>query len=115
LSTDTKLALVVGALVLVGVGIALLTYFYWRHTRPQQYMSALDALADVEQSVPRGGDVPTAEQPAVGSSTATAAGAAAGATTAVKILDDPKPAVVDEPTQITTLEDLEAPDTSKKD
>jgi hypothetical protein len=125
---------VAGALVLIGVGIALLTYFYWRHTRPREYMSALDALADVEQSVPRDSDVPTSEQPAVGPS---ATAAAAGGTTAVKILDEPKvadeaprpveakatepavadptPTVLDEPTQITTLEDLNTPDASDKD
>jgi hypothetical protein len=89
LSTDSKLALIVGALAAVGIAIGVLTYFYWRHTRPQRYMHALDALADVEQRVPRGvDDVPTAEQPAI--SAGAAAGAAAGpaaATAAIRILE----------------------------
>ena len=66
-----------------------------------------------------------------------ATAATAGGTTAVKILDEPKvadeapkpveakaaepaaadptPTVLDEPTQITTLEDLQTPDASDKD
>jgi hypothetical protein len=141
MSTDTKLALIVGALAAVGIGIAVLTYFYWRHTRPQRYMHALDALADVEQRVPRSpDDVPTAEQPTISASGATGAAAgAAGATTAVRILErddadgdhstssadaeaDPTSRVadgadadsdgighaLDEPTTITTIEDLQS-------
>ena len=86
LSTDTKLALVVGGLAAVGVVIGILTFFYWRHTQPQRYMTALDALADVEQKVPKDpADSPTLEQPAV--NPMVAGTAAAGATTAVRILD----------------------------
>lgn len=48
LSTDTKLAMVVGGLVAVGVIIGVLTFFYWRHTRPSRYRVALDALADID-------------------------------------------------------------------
>lgn len=136
LSTDTKLAFVVGGLAAVGVLIGLLTFLYWRHTRPQRYMDALDALADVEQKVPRSADdVPTAEHAAI---PAGVAAGAAGATTAVRILEPDKPAStnatatnddtsdaspkpdgqpasdassnepvsLDEPTTITTIEDL---------
>jgi hypothetical protein len=78
--------MVVGGLAAVGVLIGLLTFFYWRHTRPLRYMTALDALADVEQKVPKDAtDVPTTEQPVV--TPAGAAAAAVGATTAVRILD----------------------------
>jgi hypothetical protein len=132
LSTDSKLALVVGGLVAVGLAIGVLTFFYWRHTRPQRYMTALDALADVEQKVPRNpDDVPTAEHAAIagrsGTPAATAAGVA-GATTAVRILEPDEKAAseadlpaaspddapdaadgeasLDEPTVITTVEEL---------
>ncbi len=72
----------------VGLLIGLLTFFYWRHTRPLRYMTALDALADVEQKVPKAGtDVPTAEQPVIGTGKS-ATTAAVGATTAVRILED---------------------------
>lgn len=125
LSTDTKLALVVGALSVIGIVIAVLTYFYWRHTRPQQYMSALDALADVEQKVPRDpDDIPTAQHAVIGP----AATVGGGATTAVRILEPEvaedandgsnsadradvpvdDPAVLEEPTKIITVEELEA-------
>jgi hypothetical protein len=121
LSTDAKLAFVVGGLVAVGVLIGLLTFLYWRHTRPQRYMDALDALADVEQKVPRSPDeVPTAEQAAIPAGIATGA---AGATTAVRIIEADEPGSpgdsgqdheasdeavsLDEPTTITTVEDLE--------
>jgi hypothetical protein len=125
LSTDTKLALVVGGLSAVGVIIGVLTYFYWRHTRPRQYMTALDALADVEQKVPRDpDDVPTAQH-AVVASGAAAAGGGSAPTTAVRILEpDASPndgapdvahaaaggdaAMLDEPTKITTMEELQA-------
>jgi len=138
LSTDTKLALVVGGLIAVGIAIGALTYLYWRHTRPQKYMTALDALADVEQKVPRNpDDIPTSEHAAVPTTGPASAAAAAGATTAVRILEPdettsdppisdatssdtrPEPTseassgstpqdepLLDEPTVITTVEDL---------
>jgi hypothetical protein len=48
LSADTKLRMVVGALVLVGGGIAALTYLYWRRTRPPAINAALGALGDLD-------------------------------------------------------------------
>jgi hypothetical protein len=132
LSTDAKLAMVVGGLVAVGVLIGVLTFLYWRHTRPQQYLTALDALADVEQKVPKDGEkIPTGENKTVPAGVGAAAGAvgAAGAaetsqTQAFRIIDPspassdtstpplgtPKvesPPSLDEPTTITTIEDLQ--------
>jgi cytoskeletal protein RodZ len=134
LSTDAKLAMVVGGLVAVGLLIGLLTFLYWRHTRPQRYLTALDALADVEQKVPKDGEqVPTAADKTVpaGVGAATGAAPAAGdatATQAFRIIDpsptsadaptppigtprvDPPPSTAspDEPTTITTIEDLKS-------
>lgn len=54
LSTDAKLAIVVGGLVGVGVLIGVLTFFYWRHTRPPRYRAALDALADIDDGASSG-------------------------------------------------------------
>jgi hypothetical protein len=51
LSDTARLGLVVGGLIAIGALIATLTYLYWRHTRPQRYLSALDALAEVDRSV----------------------------------------------------------------
>lgn len=130
LSTDTKLALVVGGLAAIGVLIGILTFFYWRHTRPQRYMTALDALADVEQNVPKdSADAVTLEQPAV--NPVAGGTAAAGATTAVRILDAedspaapngdevlkpaPESATLDEPTPITTVEDVRTRDAFEGD
>ncbi len=130
LSTDTKLALVVGGLAAIGVLIGVLTFFYWRHTRPQRYMTALDALAEVEQKVPKDPtDALTIEQPAV--NPVAGGTAAAGATTAVRILDaedapaapngdetvktDPESVTLDEPTKITTVEDIRTRDAFEGD
>jgi hypothetical protein len=68
--------MVVGGLVAVGLLIGALTFAYWRHTRPQQYLTALDALADVEQKVPKDGEqVPTGENKTVPAGVGAAAGA----------------------------------------
>ncbi len=47
LSSDAKLAIVVGGLAVIAALIGGLTYLYWRRTRPAPYGSALDALADI--------------------------------------------------------------------
>jgi hypothetical protein len=127
LSTDAKLAMVVGGLVAVGLLIGLLTFLYWRHTRPQQYLTALDALADVEQKVPKDGEqIPTGENKTVPAGVGAAAGASdapdTNQTRAFRIIDpspSPEPSTpalgtpevdappsTDEPTTITTIEDL---------
>jgi hypothetical protein len=49
LSTDTKVALVTGGLVAVAVALGVLTYLYWRHTRPRRYLPALGALDAITQ------------------------------------------------------------------
>jgi hypothetical protein len=152
LSTDAKLAMVIAGLAAVGVLIGVLTFLYWRHTRPQQYLTALDALADVEQKVPKdGAQIPTGENVTVpagvgaGAAAAGARGASSSAsdasstqTQAFRIIDpapspdastpplgtptvepttpesrkvDPpkadEPTSLDEPTVITTMEDLQ--------
>lgn len=48
LSTDTKLALVVAGLLVVAAIIGVLTWLYWRHTRPAPYLDALDVLSEVK-------------------------------------------------------------------
>jgi hypothetical protein len=48
MSAARKLQLVVGGLIVVGVGIGLLTFLYWRRTRPPAINTALDALADLD-------------------------------------------------------------------
>ena len=52
LTAQTKLWLVVGGLIAVGVAIATLTVLYWRRTRPPNINSALDALADIDAHAP---------------------------------------------------------------
>ncbi len=52
MSNGFKVAAIVGGLGVVGISIAGLTFAYWRHTRPVQYMDALDVLGE---SSPAGG------------------------------------------------------------
>jgi len=71
MSADRKLQLVVGGLVVVGAGIGLLTFLYWRRTRPPEINTALNALADLElaaMTAPATASVgsDTAPTPAVG-------------------------------------------------
>ncbi len=47
LSTDAKLALVVGGLVAVGAAIGVLTVLYWRHTRPVRPHAVEPVAGDV--------------------------------------------------------------------
>jgi hypothetical protein len=95
LSTNVELGLVVGGLMAVGALIGLLTVLYARHTRPEPYLAALDALSEVGTA---SGDVPTGRQVAIGplpitgvaAAESTATGTpAATATTASIFPDDP--------------------------
>lgn len=52
MSSGFKLAAIVVGLGVVGVSIAALTVAYWRHTRPLQYLDAMDVLGE---SSPVGG------------------------------------------------------------
>jgi hypothetical protein len=48
-STDMRLGIVVGGLVGVAALVGAITFFYWRRTRPQPYLTALDALAEIDR------------------------------------------------------------------
>ncbi len=81
LSTDVELGLVVGGLMAVGALIGFLTVLYWRHTRPQPYLAALDVLSDVSAAAAT--DAPTGRMQGIGPLPMTAAAPAAPATPAV--------------------------------
>ena len=69
LSFDARVNLVVGALIALAVIVAVMTFFYWRHTRPER----LDAAAPDRDDE---GDEPTRLVPAAGAGARTSTGRA---------------------------------------
>lgn len=117
LSTDAKLGIVVGGLLAVGVAISVLTYLYWRHTRPNRYLDALGALDSVTEIGPtrNAEEAPAAlsvEPESQGDRVPTAvvaspmSAAADPATSGPATASAPVSPVIEEPPTIVTAEDL---------